>query len=83
MTTLLGDNHSDKVSVPTAYIPKNYEYVDGKGWGYWDSETYEHTNKAGRVSMRVRDVFVTDDNYIPAGTGFWYQNSGDAKNINL
>ena len=82
--TLLSANPGDKVSVPTAYIPKNYEYNTELGkWGYWDSETYEHTNKANRVSIRVRDVFVTDDNYIPAGTGFWYQNSGDAKNINL
>ena len=84
VTTLLGDgNHEDKITVPTAYVPKNYEYVEGKGWGYWDSETYYHTNKNNKVSLRVRDVFVTDDNYIPAGTGFWYQNGGDAKNINL
>ena len=25
---------TDKIVVPTAYIPKEYEYVDGKGWGY-------------------------------------------------
>ena len=82
--TLLGGNTADKVTVPTATVPKNYEYNTELGkWGYWDSKTYEHTNKVGRVSMRVRDVFVTDDNYIPAGTGFWYKNSGTEKQIDL
>ena len=75
---VLGDNHEDKVTVPTATIPKNYEYVEGKGWGYWDTETY--TDTKGR--KRVRKVFKTDTT-IPAGTGFWYQNSGEAQTIEL
>ena len=69
---------TDKVVVPTAYVPKNYEYVDGTGWGYWDNETY--TDAKGR--KRVRKVFRTDT-LIPAGTGFWYLNGGEAKTIEL
>jgi hypothetical protein len=71
----------DKVSVPTAYIPKEYEYNSSLGkWGYWDYETY--TNDNGR--QRVRRVFKTDTE-IPAGTGFWYINGSttEGKTIEL
>ena len=68
-----------RMSVPTAYVPKEYEYVDGKGWGYWESVTY--TDAKGR--KRVKREFRTGDTAVPAGTGFWYLNGGDAKSINL
>jgi hypothetical protein len=77
VAALLGDNHDDKVTVPTATVPKNYEYVNGE-WGYWDTESY--TDDKGR--KRNRRVWKTDTT-IPAGTGFWYLNSGDAQNIEL
>ena len=78
--TLLGENTSDKVIVPTATIPKKYEYKEGTGWGYKDSEVVE-TNGI----KIVRDVFKTDDKKVPAGTGFWYLNgdTGTNKKIDL
>ena len=71
VSTILEGKDGDKVVVPTAGAPKNYEYVEGKGWGYWTTETV--TLKNGRKA--VKSVFRTDDTYVPAGTGFWYLNS--------
>ena len=76
--TLLGVKTGDQIVVPTAGAPKNYVYVDGKGWGYWT--TKEVVYKSGRKG--VKSVFKTDDLVIPAGTGFFYLNSSsddDAK----
>ena len=69
---------TDKIVVPTAYIPKEYEYVDGKGWGYWDYVT--ETKPSGRKT--VNKVWKAAED-IPAGTGFWYLNGGGKKDINL
>ena len=67
------------MTVPTATVPKNYEYNAEKGeWGYWDTESY--TDSKGR--KRNKRVWRTDTT-IPAGTGFWYKNSGEAQNIEL
>ena len=70
---------TDKIVVPTAYIPKEYEYVDGKGWGYWDYVT-EIKQPSGRKT--VKKVWKAAED-IPAGTGFWYLNGGGEKDINL
>ncbi len=67
-TLLDGREDTDKVLVPTAGAPKNFEYSNGQ-WGYWD---YVDDGKGG-----VNAVFVTDKPELPPGTGFWYLN-GDA-----
>lgn len=79
-----GNSDGDKVVVPTAYIPKEYVYVNGK-WGYYDSKI--DTEIVPGLEL-VKEVFVPatdDEDKIPAGTGFWYLNgSEDAdKKINL
>ena len=63
---------NDRVIVPTAGAPKNYEYRDGH-WGYWTTRTVTFLGMEA-----VESVFKTDDTYIPAGTGFWYLNSSTA-----
>lgn len=68
-----GNGDGDKIVVPTAYVPKEYVYVDGK-WGYYDSVVDETTIPDLKL---VKQVFVPadgDDDKIPAGTGFWYLN---------
>lgn len=75
----IGAATTDKIIVPTATVPKNYEYNTEKGeWGYWDYETVVKPN--GRKT--VTKVWKTAED-IPAGTGFWYLNGGDSKDINL
>ena len=75
----IGAATTDKIIVPTATVPKNYEYNTEKGeWGYWDYETVVKPN--GRKT--VTKVWKTAED-IPAGTGFWYLNGGVSKDINL
>ena len=67
----------DQIQVPTSGLPKNY-VKNGDQWGYWAQEQYQRPN--GRWA--TRSVFKTDDSVIPAGTGFWYLNTGAAKDSN-
>ena len=66
---LLDEKPGDKIVIPTAGAPKNYEKVNGQ-WGYWTTETVMD----GDEPVGVRSVFKTDDVTVPAGTGFWYLN---------
>ncbi|MBQ8125979.1 MAG: hypothetical protein IJ173_08880 [Kiritimatiellae bacterium] len=69
-------NEGDVVLVPTDGAPKRYTYKDGS-WGYDDYVTT--VNKKGiEVVKVVRNTNVTN---VPIGTGFWYMNAGDAKNV--
>ena len=69
-------NEGDVVLVPTDGAPKRYTYKDGS-WGYDDYVTT--VNKKGiEVAKVVRNTNVTN---VPIGTGFWYMNAGDAKNV--
>ena len=56
----------DGIIVPTTAAPKNMTYADGT-WGY-NKNTVVEIN--GRKFVKI--VRVTNDNAIPAGTGFWY-----------
>lgn len=76
---LLGAKTGDQVIVPTAGAPKNYVFVEGKGWGYY---TTEPVYKSGK-QVGVRSVFKTDDTYVPAGTGFWYLNSSTSEDAKI
>ncbi len=64
-------NVNDRIVVPTDGAPKNYTYKDGK-WGYTSTIVYEDG---------IETVFKTDDTAVQPGTGFWYLNSGDAKDV--
>ncbi len=67
----------DQIMVPTKGAPRNYTYENGK-WYYYETEVVERNNvKVGVRSVR-REAASVD---IPAGTGFWYLNRGDAANI--
>ena len=66
-----GKEATDKVMVPTAGVPKNFLYLNGQ-WGYIDY--------ASDGNGLVWPVFKTDDNTIPAGTGFWYLNGDPGHN---
>lgn len=65
---------TDKVIVPTAGAPKMFSKATGGKWGYSSVQKVEGKN-------RVKQITVTDET-IPAGTGFFYQNTGAAKQIN-
>ena len=68
-------NDGDQILLPTGGVPKRYTRKDG-AWGY---DAQESLGIAGleNVMMTVRK---TDAN-IPAGTGFWYINTGSEKNV--
>lgn len=76
---LLGAKTGDQVIVPTAGAPKNYVFVEGKGWGYYKTVPYEIDG----VKVGVQSVFTTDDTYVPAGAGFWYLNSSTSKDAKI
>ena len=76
---LLGAKTGDQVIVPTAGAPKNYVYVEGKGWGYYKTVPYEIDG----VKVGVVSVFTTVDTDVPAGTGFWYLNSSTSKDAKI
>ena len=77
----IGAAETDKIIVPTATVPKNYEYNTEKGeWGYWDYETVIKPSGRKTVKKVWKSASVET---IPAGTGFWYLNGGDSKDINL
>ncbi|MBR2839157.1 MAG: hypothetical protein IKE55_10265, partial [Kiritimatiellae bacterium] len=67
----------DQIQVPTSGLPKNYEKRNGV-WGYWTTERYERRPGV----WATRSKFEVEDVAIPAGTGFWYLNNGEAKDIN-
>lgn len=69
-------NEGDVVLVPTAGAPKRYTFKDG-AWGY--DEYVTTVNKKGVAVVKV--VRNTDVTNVPIGTGFWYMNAGDAKNV--
>ena len=58
---------NDQIMVPGAdgNPPKLYSYKAGKGWGY---------NTIPEGGKRL--TFVTTDDEVPAGTGFWYISKG-------
>ena len=60
----------DRIVVPTATVPYNYTYKDGK-WGY-----YEFTKDEDGIA---HSTFVTEGATVPAGTGFWYLNSSSSE----
>ncbi len=66
----------DRIIVPTDGAPKNYTFKNGK-WGY---STTEDVYKGG-VKVGVRPIRITTDAAIKAGTGFWYLNAGEAKDV--
>lgn len=73
---------ADRVIVPRGAnaAPKNFHWSEKKkAWGY-DSTEIVYGND-GKTPVGVRAVFKTDDSSIPAGTGFWYLNSDDAKDV--
>ncbi len=77
----IGAAATDKIIVPTATVPKNYEHNTEKGeWGYWDYETVIKLSGRKTVKKVWKSASVET---IPAGTGFWYLNGGDSKDINL
>ena len=67
---------NDTVIVPTEGAPRIYTVKDGK-WGY--NESVPVTDANGKV-LGVRPTRKTDET-LPAGTGFWYVNGGDAKSV--
>ena len=73
-------DEADRVIVPRGEnaVPKNFHYnAKKKAWGYDSTEiVYD-----GDTPVGVRTVFVTVDTTVPAGTGFWYLNSGDDKEV--
>ena len=75
LTKLLNENTAKGVRlvVPTAGTPKEYEYREGKGWGYSKSVKVTKFNKE-----LVQTTFVTDDFRLPAGCAFWYYPDPDA-----
>jgi len=66
-------NANDRIVVPTDGAPKNYFLRNGK-WGYTETTVYED-------GVETRFVEVGKNETLPAGTGFWYLNSGDPKDI--
>ena len=74
-TLLQGNETTDKIIVPTEGAPKNYTW-DGTNWGYESGEVAQetYTNSRGVQITIFRPVRKTDDNKIPAATGFWYLN---------
>ena len=66
----------DRIIVPADGAPRNYTFKDGK-WGYNTTEdVIINGEKVG-----VRPIRVTTDTAITAGTGFWYLNAGEAKDV--
>ena len=72
---------ADRVIVPMGKdsVPKNFHKNKKGQWGY-DSTEIVYGND-GVTPVGVRAVFNTTDTTVPAGTGFWYLNSGDAKDV--
>ena len=68
-------NETDRIVVPMpGGLQKNFTYKKGK-WGYSDARTIE-------VNGRTRvQTFHNTNAVLPAGTGFWYLNTGDAGTI--
>ena len=66
------DDGCDRIVVLTSGAPLNFTYKDGK-WGYVKVVVDE---KSRGVPTRV-----TENVSIPAGIGFWYLNSGAAREI--
>ncbi|MBQ8125763.1 MAG: hypothetical protein IJ173_07745 [Kiritimatiellae bacterium] len=69
-------NENDRIVVPTDGAPKNYTYQN-EAWGYSTTEPVIING----VQVGVRPIRKTGDAKVPAGTGFWYLNSGAAKEV--
>jgi hypothetical protein len=69
-------NEGDVVMVPTETAPRRYTYENGS-WGYTD---YEEVKTARGIKV-VKPVRKTDVTEVPAGTGFWYSNAGEEKDV--
>ena len=77
VSQVLGDSTTDKIIIPTAGAPKNVTRGSDGKYYYDDLEPVMVDN----VQVGVRSV-RRELTELPAGTGFWYLNNGDAKNIN-
>ena len=66
----------DRIVIPTTGAPKNYTYENGS-WGYYSMQPVYRNG----VQVGVRSKFNTEDTKIPAGTGFWYLNSGNSTTV--
>lgn len=67
LSTITPSGANDRIIVETIGAPIQYEYSDG-AWGYWKKEKDE-------VTKRNKLVWAAGES-IPAGTGFWYVNTG-------
>ena len=75
---ITGATNGDVIVVPSAGAPVTYERRNGS-WGR-NVTTSTYNSRLGRNVTTT--AFSTEDCVIPRGTGFWYKNSGAAKNIN-
>ncbi len=78
LAATFGTDANDRILVPTEGAPRVYTVEDG-AWGA--TKTVEVIdrwgNKTGGVKV-IREAVTT----LPAGTGFWYLNGGDATKVN-
>ena len=73
-----GTDANDRILVPTEGAPRVYT-VENNAWGA--TKTVEVTDRWGNKTGGVK-VIREDATTLPAGTGFWFLNGGDKKNVN-
>ena len=76
-TKITSATNGDVIVVPSAGAPVTYERRNGS-WGR-NVTTSTYNSRLGRNVTTT--AFSTEGCVIPRGTGFWYKNSGAAKNI--